>query len=46
MPEEFLKGLNELVRMKYYPNRSETIRAAIRDLLKAELQKLDEVSKK
>ncbi|MFX0201113.1 MAG: ribbon-helix-helix domain-containing protein [Candidatus Hodarchaeota archaeon] len=37
LPEEFLTGLAELVRSKRYPNRSEAIRNAIRDLLKEEL---------
>lgn len=39
LPEEFLNGLNELVRRKYYPSRSEIIRAAIRDLLKEEIRR-------
>jgi len=42
LPEEFLNGLNELVRRKYYPSRSEIIRAAIRDLLKEEIRKPDQ----
>jgi len=33
LPESYLQGLNELVRLGYYPSRSEAIRAAIRDLL-------------
>ena len=37
LPEEFLRGLAELVRQQRYPNRSEAIRLAIRDLLKEEL---------
>ncbi|MFQ5818829.1 MAG: ribbon-helix-helix domain-containing protein [Candidatus Heimdallarchaeota archaeon] len=45
VPEELIKGLTELVRLKYYPSRSETIRSALRDLLKSELPKLREVSK-
>ena len=36
-PEAFLEGLNELVRAKIYPSRSEAIRVAIRDLLRREL---------
>ena len=39
--EEFNNGLNELVRRKYYPSRSETIRSAIRDLLKNELRNIE-----
>ena len=37
LPTEFLHGLDELVRLQRYPNRSEAIRLAIRDLLKDEL---------
>ena len=37
LPSEFLHDLDELVRQKRYPNRSEAIRVAIRDLLKDEM---------
>jgi len=37
LPEYFIEGLQELVRQKKYPHRSEVIRNAIRDLLKKEL---------
>ena len=37
LPESFVSGLDELVRMNRYPNRSEAIRASIRDLLRDEL---------
>ena len=37
MTDESLNGLDELVRLRQYPNRSEAIRFAIRDLLKTEL---------
>ncbi|NHK30732.1 MAG: ribbon-helix-helix protein, CopG family [Asgard group archaeon] len=37
VPEGFLEGLEELVRQKRYPNKSEIIRVAIRDLLRDEL---------
>ena len=37
VPEGFLDGLEELVREKKYPNKSEIIRVAIRDLLRDEL---------
>ena len=40
-PEAFLEGLNELVRAKIYPSRSEVIRVAIRDLLRRELWEAD-----
>ncbi len=36
VPASFLQDLDELVRQKRYPNRSEAIRVAIRDLLKDE----------
>ncbi|MHA1503692.1 MAG: ribbon-helix-helix domain-containing protein [Candidatus Heimdallarchaeota archaeon] len=35
--EGFLEGLEELIRIKKYPNKSEIIRVAIRDLLRDEL---------
>jgi Arc/MetJ-type ribon-helix-helix transcriptional regulator len=37
LPEACIEGLDELVRQKIYPSRSEAIRAAVRDLLKREL---------
>ena len=37
IPEAYLSGIEELVNMNLYPNRSEVIRVAIRDLLKTEL---------
>ena len=37
LPDEFIAGLDELVRLDRYPNRSEAIRYGIRDLLKDEL---------
>lgn len=37
MPKETIEGLDELVRQGLYPNRSEAIRFAIRDLLKEEV---------
>ena len=37
MPKETIEGLDELVRQGTYPNRSEAIRFAIRDLLKEEV---------
>uniref|UniRef100_A0A6M3Y087 Putative ribbon-helix-helix protein repressor n=1 Tax=viral metagenome TaxID=1070528 RepID=A0A6M3Y087_9ZZZZ len=36
LTDALLKGLDELVREGKYPNRSEAIRNAIRDLIKAE----------
>ena len=40
VPEAYIKGIEELVNMNMYPNRSEVIRVAIRDLLKTELSTL------
>jgi len=37
LPDAYIKGLDELVNKRLYPNRSEAIRMAVRDLLKAEL---------
>jgi Arc/MetJ-type ribon-helix-helix transcriptional regulator len=39
LPEAYLEGLDDLVRMNMYPSRSAAIRAAVRDLLKRELWK-------
>ena len=37
VPEAYLAGIEDLVNLNIYPNRSEVIRVAIRDLLKSEL---------
>ncbi|MHA1712837.1 MAG: ribbon-helix-helix domain-containing protein [Candidatus Ranarchaeia archaeon] len=37
IPEACLKGVDQLVEDGLYPNRSEVIRTAIRDLLRREL---------
>ncbi|MHA1769457.1 MAG: ribbon-helix-helix domain-containing protein [Candidatus Thorarchaeota archaeon] len=37
VPDEYLKGVKELIEQNRYPNRSEVIRIAIRDLLVDEL---------
>ncbi|MHA1871682.1 MAG: ribbon-helix-helix domain-containing protein [Promethearchaeota archaeon] len=37
IPEAYLNAIDQLVAAEAYPNRSETIRVAIRDLLKNEL---------
>ena len=37
LPNDQVSGLDELVRSGRYPNRSEAIRMAIRDMLKDEL---------
>ena len=36
IPEAMLEMLDDLVRRRRYPSRSEAIRAAIRDLIKKE----------
>jgi len=40
LPNDQVLGLDELVRSGRYPNRSEAIRFAIRDMLKDELWSL------
>ena len=37
MPELYIEGIDELVRIGRYSSRSEVIRVAIRDLLRKEL---------
>jgi Arc/MetJ-type ribon-helix-helix transcriptional regulator len=37
LPEAYLQGIAELIKSQLYPNRSEAIRIAVRDLLKSEL---------
>jgi antitoxin ParD1/3/4 len=37
LPEAYLTGIDELVSAGIYPNRSEAMRVAIRDMLKREL---------
>lgn len=37
LPEAYLAGIDKLVAGEAYPNRSEAIRVAVRDLLKNEL---------
>jgi antitoxin ParD1/3/4 len=36
LPEDFVERLDELVRLKRYPNRSEAIRVGLRDFLREE----------
>jgi Arc/MetJ-type ribon-helix-helix transcriptional regulator len=40
IPEKYLEGIEVLVNNNMYPNRSEVIRVAIRDLLKVELSSM------
>ena len=37
LPEPYLDALDKLVDDKYYPNRAEAIRVAIRDMLSLEV---------
>jgi len=37
LPDAYLSGLDKLIEAEAYPNRSEAIRVAVRDLLKMEL---------
>jgi antitoxin ParD1/3/4 len=37
LPEPYIKALNQLVNEKFYPNRAEAIRVAIRDMISAEV---------
>ena len=39
LPDKDVESLQQLIRNKHYPNRSEAVRAAIRDFLKEENQK-------
>ncbi len=36
LPEPYIRALDRLVNEKYYPNRAEAIRVAVRDLLNVE----------
>lgn len=36
LPEPYIRALDQLVNEKYYPNRAEAIRVAVRDLLSVE----------
>ncbi len=42
LPEQILDGIDQLVNTGEYPSRSETIRIAIRDLLKRELWNIND----
>ena len=37
VPETYLRALDKLVNDRYYPNRAEAIRVAIRDLINEEV---------
>ena len=40
LPEAYLEAIDELIRMKRYPNRAEAIRMAVRDFMKNEFSSL------
>lgn len=46
LPNAYIDGLNKLVEMGIYPNRSEAIRVAVRDMLKKELWSIENKVKK
>jgi antitoxin ParD1/3/4 len=37
LPEPYIKALDSLVEERFYPNRAEAIRVAVRDLLNIEV---------
>lgn len=37
LPEPYIKALDQLVNERFYPNRAEAIRVAIRDLIDNEV---------
>ncbi|MEM3725783.1 MAG: ribbon-helix-helix domain-containing protein [Candidatus Bathyarchaeia archaeon] len=43
LPETYLKALDQLVNEKFYPNRAEAIRVAIRDLINSEVWRRNNV---
>lgn len=43
LPEPYIKALNQLVDEKFYPNRAEAIRVAIRDLISVEVWRRNRV---
>ena len=43
LPDTYIRDLDELVNGRYYPNRAEAIRIAIRDLLNDEVWRKNEI---
>ncbi|MEM3731632.1 MAG: ribbon-helix-helix domain-containing protein [Candidatus Bathyarchaeia archaeon] len=39
LPEPYIKALDKLVNERFYPNRAEAIRVAIRDLINNEVMR-------
>ncbi|MFW6111087.1 MAG: ribbon-helix-helix domain-containing protein [Thermoproteota archaeon] len=46
LPEPYLAALNQLVDEKFYPNRAEAIRVAIRDMISDEVWGREEFGQK
>jgi Arc/MetJ-type ribon-helix-helix transcriptional regulator len=46
LPEPYLEALNQLVNEKFYPNRAEAIRVAIRDLISTEVWRRETVEQR
>lgn len=46
IPESYIEALDLLVIEERFPNRSEAIRTAIRDLIKNEIMLKEEISKR
>lgn len=44
LPEPYIKALDQLVNERFYPNRAEAIRVAIRDLIDNEFWRRKRVS--
>lgn len=44
LPEPYIKALDQLVSERFYPNRAEAIRVAIRDLIDNEFWRRKRVS--
>jgi len=40
LPESYIRNLDQFVEERFYPNRAEAIRTAIRDLIKSEVWKI------
>ena len=43
LPEPYIKALDQLVNERFYPNRAEAIRVAIRDLIIEEVRERKKV---
>jgi antitoxin ParD1/3/4 len=44
LPEPYIKALDQLVNEKFYPNRAEAIRVAIRDMINTEVWRRNTVA--